>query len=251
VCLQSEHDAAELGVQRFIHFSAVQANPKSPSKILQTKGLGEEVVRAFHPSSTIIRSCPMFGEEDRFLNRLAYLITWFSALPVVNRGSNLVQPVFVSDVADAVLACILDPAAAGRTYELGGPKVLKFSELSELLSRQMIQISKSRNIPLPIAKLCCRLFDHLPVRFRFLSSDLFDQMTIPLVADLNRDRERVYTFKDLRITPSPLETTIPMVMLNYRGNRQHPDMPQAPEEFLNQLHGREPDPVRHPRDLRF
>src|SRR5438445_650128 len=90
------------------------------------KGLAEAgwVVRA-----TIIRPTIVFGPEDDFFNRFARLAQLLPALPLIGGGKTRFQPVYVGDVAAAMVAANERPAAAGKTYELGGPRIYTFKEL--------------------------------------------------------------------------------------------------------------------------
>ena len=115
--------AREAGVERFIQMSAIGADPRSTSAYARTKAAGEAAVRDAFPTATILRPSVVFGPEDQFFNRFAAIATISPVLPLIGGGETLFQPVYVGDVADAVVRCIDDPATAGRTYELGGPKV--------------------------------------------------------------------------------------------------------------------------------
>ena len=126
--------AAAAGIGRFVHVSAIGADPASPAAYGRSKAAGEEAVRAALPGATIMRPSTVFGREDKFVNRFAAMIEKAGLLPLgivpVLRAGARFQPVFVADVADAVAAAIADPgAAAGRTFELGGPDVLTMAQL--------------------------------------------------------------------------------------------------------------------------
>src|SRR5437588_10723303 len=125
--------AREAGVERFIHISAIGADPRSTSAYARTKAAGEEAVRDAFPTATILRPSIVFGPEDQFFNRFAALAMASPVLPLIGGGETRFQPVYVGNVADAVMRCLDDPATAGRTYELGGPKVYTFRALMELL----------------------------------------------------------------------------------------------------------------------
>src|SRR5207302_10660112 len=125
--------AREAGVERFIHISAIGADPRSTSAYARTKAAGEEAVRDAFPTATILRPSVVFGPEDQFFNRFAALATISPVLPLIGGGETRFQPVYVGNVADAVVRCLDDPATAGRTYELGGPKIYSFRALMELL----------------------------------------------------------------------------------------------------------------------
>ena len=71
----------------------------------------------------------MFGPEDGFFNRFARMSQISPVLPLIGGGRTRFQPVYVGDVAEAVVAALTRAEAAGRTYELGGPTIYTFKEL--------------------------------------------------------------------------------------------------------------------------
>jgi NADH dehydrogenase len=121
--------ATRAGVGALVHVSAIGADRESPSAYGRTKGEGEAAVRAACARATILRPSLVFGAEDQFTNRFAAMIAAAPVLPVL-RGGTRFQPVYVQNVADAVLAALADPAShAARSYELGGPDVLTMREI--------------------------------------------------------------------------------------------------------------------------
>src|SRR5205085_1121728 len=115
--------AREHGVERFVHISALGADSRSTSLYARSKAAGEQAVRDAFPTATILRPSIVFGPEDQFFNRFAEMTMFSPALPLIGGGDTRFQPVYVGNVADAVVRCIDDSATAGRTYELGGPRV--------------------------------------------------------------------------------------------------------------------------------
>jgi len=126
--------AKAAGVDSLVHVSAIGADPESASAYGRSKGEGEAAVREAFAGATIVRPSILFGQEDDFLNRFAAM----QALPFVPvlRGAVKFQPVWVADVAKAIAAAALDPAAyGGKTYEFGGPEVVTMAELNAWLAK--------------------------------------------------------------------------------------------------------------------
>src|SRR4051795_4426325 len=149
--------AREAGIERFIQLSAIGADPRSPSAYARTKAAGEAAVRDAFPTVTILRPSVVFGPEDQFFNRFAAMAMIMLALPLIGGGKTRFQPVYVGDVADAVIKCLEDPATAGRTYELGGPKIYTFRELLELLLQEIRRKRWFIDLPFGVAALQARL----------------------------------------------------------------------------------------------
>uniref|UniRef100_A0A8D2N535 NADH dehydrogenase [ubiquinone] 1 alpha subcomplex subunit 9, mitochondrial n=1 Tax=Zonotrichia albicollis TaxID=44394 RepID=A0A8D2N535_ZONAL len=119
----------EAGVEKFIHISHLNASMKSPSKYLRNKAVGEKTVREQFPDAVILKPSEMFGREDRFLNHYANM-RWFGGVPLVSLGKKTVkQPVYVVDVAKAIINAIKNPDAKGKTYALAG-LVARFFEMN-------------------------------------------------------------------------------------------------------------------------
>ena len=120
--------AKRSGVANLLQISAIGADPSSPSRYGASKGIGETLAREAFPGVTILRPSLVFGPEDHLFNRFAAMARVLPFMPVIC-GDSQFQPVYVGDVADAVMAALGRADAAGAVYELGGPRVWQFREL--------------------------------------------------------------------------------------------------------------------------
>jgi NADH dehydrogenase (ubiquinone) 1 alpha subcomplex subunit 9 len=121
---------ADVGVERLIHVSALGAAVDSPSAFLRSKALGEEAVMEAFPGATILRPATIFGDEDKFLNRIAKVSQLLPIYPM--SSDDLVtkqQPVYMDDVAAAVYNAATSRDSMGKVYELAGPKTYTNKEL--------------------------------------------------------------------------------------------------------------------------
>ena len=114
------HRSAASGVGRLIQISAIGADPNSPSRYASTKGKAEQAVLAAFPRATILRPSLVFGLEDKFFNRFAAIAKLSPVMPVI-AGETKMQPVFVGDVADAVMSAAALPAAEGQVFRTWRP----------------------------------------------------------------------------------------------------------------------------------
>jgi NADH dehydrogenase len=202
-------EAARAGARQLVHISAIGADPNSSSAYARTKAEGEAAVRLALPAATILRPSIVFGPEDSFFNRFAHLAMLSPALPLIGGGKTRFQPVYVGDVADAVMKAIETPAAAGRTYELGGPKVYRFSDLMRLLLDEIGRKRLLLPLPFPIASLMGAAMQCLPS----------PQLTADQVKLLKRDNvvsEGANGLAALGITPTSVEAILPTYLDRYR-----------------------------------
>jgi len=126
------------GVRRLVHISALGVQTDSPSRYQRSKARGEALLRASGLDLTVLRPSVIFGADDRFLNLFARLQSVFPVMPLAGASARF-QPVWVEDVAAAVVACLCDPvhrtASVGQTYDCAGPEVLTLADLVRLAGR--------------------------------------------------------------------------------------------------------------------
>ena len=117
--------AADAGVKRILFLSHLGASPTSAYLLQRSKAYAEEHIRRSGVPYTIIRTGIVFGRDDHFTTSLAMML---SALPFIfplpGEGETLLQPLWVEDLATALLWTIDDPATKGQIYEIGGPEYL-------------------------------------------------------------------------------------------------------------------------------
>jgi NADH dehydrogenase len=116
------------GVQRLVHVSALGADPQGPSMYQRSKARGETVLHNAGLQLTVLRPSVIFGAEDKFLNLFADLQAILPFMPLAGSGTRF-APVWVADVARAVVSCLQKPDTMGQTYELCGPDVMTLGEL--------------------------------------------------------------------------------------------------------------------------
>jgi len=207
--------AAAAGVERFVQMSCLGADINSPSKWIATKAEAEEAARDYFPQATILRLGPVFGEEDSFLNDLAELMRYSVIVPVVNDGQSKLQPVFCGDVATAVMQAIVLPEAAGKTYHIGGNKVLTHKELIDLVGEMIFKHDNTLNLPLNVARFMGRISDKLlTVRRRRFTEDMAVQSTLDVVVP-----EGALGLRDLNVKITDFELEASSMLLGQRGVR--------------------------------
>ncbi|MSP04873.1 MAG: complex I NDUFA9 subunit family protein [Acetobacteraceae bacterium] len=207
--------AAAAGVERLVHFSAIGADPGSASAYGASKGRAEVSVRAVFPRATILRPSIVFGPEDSFFNRFATMAQMLPFMPVIS-GTTKFQPVYVGDVADAVMAVLAQPGAAGSTYELGGPQVMSMREILVWILRETEYARRLVGVPMGLARLQAFFLERLPGRLLTR-----DQLT--MLARDNLAAPDVPGLAALDIVPTPIDLVVPAYLRRFRagGGRRH------------------------------
>jgi NADH dehydrogenase len=211
--------AKQAGVERLVHISAIGADAASESRYASSKARGEAGLLAAFPEAVILRPSIVFGPGDGFFGRFAGLARLLPFMPVIS-GTTRFQPVYVGDVADAVLASLARPEAAGQVFELGGPRVWTFRELLAFIVQQTGRRRPLLDIPMGLARVQARLGELLP--------------NPPLTRDqlilLGRDNVVASGrpgLAELGIVPKAVEAIMPPLLARFRpggDRRTRPDM---------------------------
>jgi NADH dehydrogenase len=210
--------AREAGVKTLVHVSAIGADANADSSYAASKGRGEKVLREEFPGATILRPSLVFGPEDAFFNKFAWLARLSPVLPLIGGGRTKFQPVFVGDVAAAILRCLEDTATSGKTYELGGPTVYTFKELLQLILRETGR--KRLLVPVPFFLASIKAFF---LQMPSLLLPIAPLLTVDQVRLLKNDNvvhEGVLTLADLGITPVAVEAIVPSYLWRFRAKGQ-------------------------------
>lgn len=189
------------GVRRVVHVSAIGADPNGPSLYLRSKGVGETALASPAIDLTILRPSVIFGERDRFLNLFAQLQALFPVMPLGGATARF-QPVWVEDVARAVVRCLEEPQTIGRTYECAGPAVYTLEELVRLAGRLSGHARPIVPLGAGLAKLQAAALEFMPGP-TLMSRDNVASMSVPNVAT------GLPGLDALGIVPQPLESVAP------------------------------------------
>ena len=170
------------GVRRLLHVSALGAAPSAPSEYLRSKAFGEQAILASADmEATVFRPSVAFGPEDRFLNQFAALARLLPVLAVPCPKA-LFKPVYVGDVAKAMLAAVSDPDTWGKRFDLCGPRVYQLKELVEYVCavtgrpRMVIGLSDR------LSYLQARAMEWLPGA-PMMTRDNYHSMQVPSTCD--------------------------------------------------------------------
>lgn len=212
------------GVERFVHISALGVD-RAKSNYARSKVAGERTAHDIFPNTIILRPSVIFGPEDNFFNMFARLAQFLPFLPLIGGGKTKFQPVYVGDVADAVLAAITRPIGGaqdprGKTYELAGPDTLTFRELYAKLFAVTGRKRALVTLPWAIAKLQATFMQMLPN----------PMLTVDQVRSLQTDNVIVgnpLTLADLGVTPRTMDVILPTYLDCYRAGGKFAEMKRA------------------------
>ena len=186
-------------VRRYLHMSALGADPDGPSMYQRSKGRAEQAVRESKLAWTIFRPSVIFGAEDSFLNMFARLAAIAPVLPIGGAEVRF-QPVWVEDVSHAFANSLDNEATVGKAYELAGPKVYTLRELVQFAAAAAGHRRPVLALPDGIARLQARLMQLAPGE-PLLSVDNLDSMKRDNIAS----RQPYTPAPELGISATPME----------------------------------------------
>ncbi len=208
--------AAHAGA-RLIHISAIGADADSTSAYARSKAAGEAAALREVPGAVILRPSVVFGPEDAFANRFAGLAQMMPALPLVGSGETRFQPVFVGDVAQAVMAVVDGKVAPGTVLELGGPSVKSFRAILEFILETTGRNRLLVPVPFGLARLKAKFLQLLPNPL--LTEDQVELLRHDnVVSEAAKAEGR--TLEGLGIHPQSLESVAPTYLWRFRRQGQ-------------------------------
>ena len=222
--------AAEEGVGRLVHISAIGADAASDSLYASAKGKAERQIAEVFPEAVILRPSIIFGEGDGFFNRFASMARMMPVLPIIGAETRF-QPVYVDDVAAAAARATIERVPAG-IYELGGPEVATFRALMV----RMLRIIRRRRpivaLPWGLAELQARVLDGVQRLSRgLIVNSLLTRDQVKLLRHDNVVAPGARTFADLGITPIAMEAVLESYLYSFRPSGQYDEIKESAVRF--------------------
>ena len=203
----------EIGVKNLVHISALGVREGHISKYMQSKLEGEKNIQKVFKPSVILRPSLVFGPEDKFFNAFASIAQFSPALPFIGGGKTKFSPIYVGDVAKAIVKTLKLENSKPKIYELGGPKNYSFKELMEIL---LEEIKKKRfliPIPFSVAKLQSYFLQMMPNPL--LTSDQVDMLKYNNIVS-----GEYPTLEDLGIRGKTIQSILPKYIYRFRTGGQ-------------------------------
>ena len=171
-------------VTRLIHVSALGADVHGPSMYQRSKARGELALQSAAAKAplglTLLRPSVIFGKDDQFINLFAKLQKVFPVMPLAGAHTRF-QPVWVHDVAQAIVHCVNTSSTEGQVFELCGPDILSLTELVQLAGRWVGKERPVISLPYAIGWLQALLMEFAPGP-TLMSRDNLDSMKVHNVA---------------------------------------------------------------------
>lgn len=206
--------------ERFIQVSAEGADLNAESEFYSSKAQGEECVREFFPNATVIRPNTIFGVGDKFINRIGHLVNYSPVMPTFLGGVNKMKPIWVNDVAQAIINSLYDYRSQGKTYHISGPEVFTQKQVNQWVIKSVLQeghyewdVQSEK-----LLNFYGWLLDKLPSHgYRLLTPDLIKRMKTDVLPPGDSD---VLTEKHLGIEPRTLADRGRYILERHIGDRQ-------------------------------
>jgi len=203
----------EFGIKNLVHISALGVKGKHVSKYMQTKLQGEKNIKETFRQSVILRPSICFGNEDKFFNTFASIAQFSPILPLVGGGKTKFAPIYVGDVAKAIVKALELNNSEPKIYELGGPENYSFKELMEIL---LSEIKKKRflmPIPFGIAKFQSYFLQMMP-------NPLLTPDQVEILKYNNIVSGEYPTLRDLGISGKTIQSILPKYIYRFRTGGQ-------------------------------
>ncbi|GCA48271.1 MULTISPECIES: complex I NDUFA9 subunit family protein [Sinorhizobium] len=213
-------EAARATGATLTHISAIGADASSQSSYARTKGRAEAAILETLPAAVILRPSIIFGPEDGFFNKFAEMARFSPVLPLIGGGKTRFQPVYVTDVAEAVARSVDGKLTGGTIYELGGPQVLSFRECLDIMLKTIDRKRSFVSLPFGIASLMGSVASLVPFITPPLTADQVVLLKSDNVVSAKAEAEG-RTLAGIGIEPTMLESILPTYLVRYRPHGQY------------------------------
>ena len=196
--------AKDAGIKRAIFISTTAIFTQLNAKSKKVRVAAELAIETSGLKYTILRPTMIYGSpRDRNMWRLIRFMKYSPILPVFGDGKSLQQPIYVDDVARAILGCLKSDITIGKSYNIAGKYPLTYNQVIDTIAKAM----KKRKWKL-----------HIPSKPIVVMLSLFERMRIPFpikaeqVLRLNENKDFTYSDaqRDFGFSPLAFEEGVRM-----------------------------------------
>ena len=202
-----------IGIKKLVHISALGVKEEHVSRYMQSKLQGEKNVQENFKASIILRPSVCFGNEDKFFNMFASIAQFSPVLPLVGGGKTKFAPIYVGDVAKAIVKALEQNKSQSEIYELGGPENYSFKELMEILLKEIKKKRFLIPIPFGLAKFQSYFLQMMP-------NPLLTPDQVEILKYNNIVSGDYPTLKNLGISGKTIKSILPKYIYRFRAGGQ-------------------------------
>ena len=203
----------EFGIKNLVHISALGVKERHTSEYMRSKLQGEKNIKEYFKASVILRPSLCFGNEDKFFNTFASIAQFSPALPLIGGGKMKFAPIYVGDVAKAIVKALELNNSESEIYELGGPENYSFKELMKILLNEIKKRRFLIPIPFGLAKFQSYFLQMMP-------NPLLTPDQIEMLKYNNIVSGEYPTLKDLGISGKTIQSILPKYIYRFRAGGQ-------------------------------
>ena len=202
----------ELAVKKLVHISALGVKEGHPSQYMQSKLQGEKNIQDTFKQSVLLRPSVIFGPEDKFFNTFATLTQFSPVLPLIGGGKTVFEPIYVGDVAEAIVKSLELNNSNPSIYELGGENY-SFKELMQILLSEIRKKRFLMPIPFGVAKFQSYFLQMMPAPL--LTPDQVEMLKYDNVVS-----GEYKTLKNMKIKPTTIQSILPKYIYRFKTGGQ-------------------------------
>jgi len=203
----------EIGVKNIVHISALGVKEGHNSRYMQSKLEGEKNIQNIFKPSVILRPSLVFGPEDKFFNTFASIAQFSPALPLIGEGKTKFSPIYVGDIAKAIVKVLNLNNSYPKIYELCGPESYSFRELMEILLKEIKKKRFLIPIPFGIAKFQSYFLQMMP-------NPLLTPDQVEMLKYNNLASGEYPNLKDLGIIGKTIQSILPKYIYRFKTGGQ-------------------------------
>lgn len=196
------HTIKLAGLKRVVFISSTTVLIPLECMVKKQKIYSENLIKNSGLDYTILRPSMIYGCPDdtnfskmiRFIKKKGFFITFGS-------GNNLIQPIYIEDVADSIVSILDNKKTYQKIYNIAGKDPLKYNDMLDIVKSKLKKQFKVIKLPIKLSKLLISIYAKIS-KNPSLTPDQVERMAINKSYPYDKARE------DFNFSPTSFEDGI-------------------------------------------